>query len=546
MDEKRVLRENLVVAPCTEACPAGVDVPRYIRCIKEGRFDEALAVMRERIPFPAVCGYACYSPCEARCGNRQFGEPISIRALHRIAYEKGGEHWREKLNIARETGKRIAVVGSGPSGLTAAYYLATLGHKVTVFEAQERPGGMMRMGIPEYRLSREALDKEIGYLKDMGIEIKTGHRVDSVDQLSGEGYDAVYIALGAQKGAGLGIPGDDVPGVVDGITFLRQVNGGKEVKIGNRVAIIGGGNSAIDAARSAVRLGAKDVTVFYRRTKAEMTAYEEEVEAATCEGIKIEFLTAPVQVAHEGRGLAVTFTRMELGKPDASGRPRPVPVEGSEFKEEFETVITAVGQVADINESMGLHLSERNLIEVDSDTLGTDKPGVFAGGDIVSGPASIIDAVAQGRKGASSIDKYLGGKGIIDRELAGPEEEVLLTESEKVEKQRIQMPTLDLQERLSCFEQVERGLDEEQAKEEASRCLNCDARRFEVTVYPGNCKECGYCIEVCGLNIFIPSDHFNQKGYRSVMSNNQTRCVGCLKCFYACPDYAIDVNRVSA
>ena len=545
MNEKRVSRENLVMAPCTEACPAGVDVPRYIRCIKEGRFDEALAVMRERIPFPAVCGYACYSPCEAHCGNRQFGEPMSIRALHRIAYEKGGEHWRKNLNIAPETGKRVAIVGSGPSGLTAAYYLATLGNRVTVFEARDRLGGMMRMGIPEYRLSREALDKEINYLKDIGVEMKTGHRVASVDELFEGGYDAAYIALGAQKGARLGIPGDDVSGVMDGISFLRQVNEGKTVEIGSRVAVIGGGNSAIDTARSAVRLGAKEVTVFYHRTKAEMTAYEEEVEAGTCESITIDFLTAPIHIGQDDGELAVTFTRMELGKPDASGRPRPIPVEGSEFKKEFETVISAVGQVADIDESMGLPLSEKNFVQVDNDTLGMDKPGVFAGGDIVSGPASIIDAIAQGRKGAVSIDKYLGGKGIIDQDLASPEGEILLPQLEKVEKPRVQMSTLNLEERLSCFEQVEMGLDEEQAIEEASRCLNCDARQFEVVVYPNNCKECGYCIEVCALDIFVPADHFNKTGYTPVTSDNSTRCVGCLKCFYACPDYAIDINRVS-
>lgn len=545
MNEKRVSRENLVMAPCTEACPAGVDVPRYIRCIKEGKFGEALAVMRERIPFPAVCGYACYSPCEDHCGNRQFGEPISIRALHRIAAEKGGEDWRKNLSIEPDTGKRVAVVGSGPSGLTAAYYLATLGHRVTVLEALDQPGGMMRMGIPEYRLSREALDKEIGYLKEIGVEIKTGHRVGSVDELLREGYNAAYIALGAQKGARLGIVGDDAPGVMDGISFLRQVNQGKEVKIGSRDAIIGGGNSAIDAARSAVRLGGKQVTVFYRRTKAEMTAYEEEVEAATCEGINIEFLTMPVHITQKNDALEVTFMRMELGKPDASGRPRPIPIKGSEFKKVFETVITAIGQVADIDESMGLPLSEKNFVQVDNDTLGMDKPGVFAGGDIVSGPASIIDAIAQGRKGAVSIDKYLGGKGIIDQDLASPEGEVLLPQLEKVEKPRVQMSTLNLEERLSCFEQVEMGLDEEQAIEEASRCLNCDARQFEVVVYPNNCKECGYCIEVCGLDIFVPADHFNKTGYRPVTSDNSTRCVGCLKCFYACPDYAIDINRVS-
>lgn len=546
MNEKQVPKKKLSVAPCTEICPAGVDVPRYMRCIREGKFDEALAVMRERIPFPAVCGYACYSPCEMHCAYRQFGEPLSIRALHRIAAEKGGALWRKNLTIASDTGKRIVIVGAGPSGLTAAYYLATLGHQVTVLEALDQPGGMMRMGIPEYRLSRQALDEEIGYLKELGVTLKTGQRVEAVDALLKDGYDAAYVAVGAQQGARLGIPGDGAAGVIDGISFLRQVNQGQDVKIGNRIAIIGGGNSAIDAARSAVRLGGKQVTVFYRRTEAEMTAYAEEVEGATCEGIKIEFLTVPIHVAEKNGGLEVTFTRMELGKPDESGRPRPIPVKGSEFKQEFENVITAVGQQPVGTESMGLSLTEKKLVQVDDATLATDKPGVFAGGDIVSGPASIIDAIAQGRKAAQSIDRYLGGQGVIDQALATPEEAVLLPEFERVVKPRVEMPTLDLEERVSCFLQVESGLDEKQAAEEAGRCLNCDARQFEVIVYSENCKECGYCMEVCGLDIFTPSDHFNSKGYRPVTSNNATRCVGCLQCFYACPDYAIDIKEARA
>jgi formate dehydrogenase beta subunit len=284
MSEKRVPKENTTAPPCQCACPAGIDVPRYIRRIKEGKFDEALAVIREKIPFPSICGFACYAPCEANCGNRQFGEPIAIRALKRAAAEKGGDLWRKNLTIAPETGKRAAVVGAGPSGLSAAYYLAVLGHQVTVLEALDQTGGMMRVGIPAYRLPREALDKEIDYLKEVGVAIKTGRRVASVDELLKEGYDAVYLACGAHPGAKLGVPGDDLPGVVDGISFLRKVNQGEKVTIGNRVAVIGGGNTAIDAARSAIRLGAKEVEVIYRRTEAEMTAYAEEVGAALFEG----------------------------------------------------------------------------------------------------------------------------------------------------------------------------------------------------------------------------------------------------------------------
>ena len=299
MREKHVAKNRTVAPSCRCACPAGIDVPRYIRRIKEGKFDEALAVIREKIPFPSICGFACYAPCEGNCGNRQFGEPIAIRALKRAAAEKGGDLWRKNLTIAPETGKRVAVVGSGPSGLTAAYYLAVSGHKVTVLEALDQIGGMMRVGIPEYRLPHKALDNEIEYLKEMGVDIKTGHRVESVDMLFKQGYDALHLSCGAHKGARLGIPGDDLPGVVDGISFLREINLDKKVEIGNRVAVIGGGNTAVDVARSAIRLGAKEVEVIYRRSKAEMTAYEEEVGAAVIEGVAIEYLASPLSVTRK-------------------------------------------------------------------------------------------------------------------------------------------------------------------------------------------------------------------------------------------------------
>ena len=470
--------EGLVTAPCSHICPANIDVPRYIRFIAQGKPAEALAVIREKIPLPAVCGLVCFHPCEAKCRRAQLEEAIAIRILKGYAAMHDNGLWKEKLKIAPATGKRVAIIGSGPAGLTAAYYLAKQGHSVTVFEALTEPGGMMRVGIPDYRLPKNVLEAEIKEIENIGVEIKADTRVDSPDGLFKQGYDAVFLAIGAHQGIKMGVKGEDSPGVRDCVGFLRDVSLGKEVKVGERVAVIGGGNAAIDSARTALRLGAKEVAIIYRRTRIEMPASAEEIDEAVAEGIKVHFLATPSKIISQKGKLQLECLRMRLGAVDASGRPAPQPIEGSEFVTDFDTIITAVGQRPEIPSRFNLPLSRGNTIEVDPDTLATSSEGVFAGGDGVRGPASVIEAIADGRQAAISIDKYLGGNGEIDEVLAPPEG-VIAPLEEAEEQWRPSMPTVPVKQRLSNLAQVELGYDDEMAIQEAKRCLRCDLEERE-------------------------------------------------------------------
>ena len=478
---KRSEREAALI-PCSNACPAGIDVPWYVRLTAEGKFAEAVAVVREKVPFPRVLGRVCFHPCEGVCRRGQLNQPIAICALKRFIAEQDTSQWQTKTRKASPTGKKVAIVGSGPAGLTAAYYLAKLGHYATVFEALPQPGGMMQVGIPRYRLPQEVLDSEIEGIKSIGVEIKTNSKVESLDDLKQQGFDAIFLAIGAHQGVKMGVPGEESPGVIECISFLKDVSQGKKVKLGDRVAVVGGGNAAIDAARTARRLGAKEVIIIYRRSRQEMPANPEEVEAALEEGIKILFLAAPTKITKDGHTLVLECQRMELGEPDASGRKRPVPIKGSEFNIACDTIIAAIGQVPAIPSGFGLEPLGGGTLKVNSETLATGIDSVFAGGDVATGPASVIKAIAAGRKAASSIDKYLGGSGDISEVLAEPTEASPWYGRDEsfANRHRERQPHLVVERRLSDFSEVELGFPKQRASEEAARCLRCDLR-LEIT-----------------------------------------------------------------
>jgi len=449
--------------PCKSGCPAGTDVPRYVRLVKDGKPEEAIKVIYEKLPIPESLGRVCFHPCETDCRRSNLDASVSICALKRVASDQGGG-FRPIPGDIKKTDKKVAVIGSGPAGLSAAYYLSLLGHSATVFESLPEAGGMLRVGIPDYRLPREVLDREIKLIEGAGVEIKLNQKIDSVETLLADGFNAVFVGVGAHAGYTLGIPGEDNDKVIDGITFLRDVNLGEKVEVGKTVAIIGGGNVAMDSARSALRMGA-DVTIMYRRTREEMPAYEEEIEACLEEGINIEYLTAPVKVEGVDGALGIEFMRMELGEPDDSGRRRPVPVDGSEFTLIFDSLIPAIGQQSEMPK--GVEVKKENPAK-----------SVYMGGDALTGAATVIEAVQGGRKGAELIDKFLGGEGNIDQVFAEKEDVNLWSGPGGVDTMegRAVMPMIPPQERGGNFNEVCPGFDKDTAMAEAKRCLMCDLR----------------------------------------------------------------------
>ena len=405
---------------CQESCPVHIDIRRYVGLMAGGDYEEAIRVIRERNPLPAVCGRVCNHPCETACNRGRQDEPIAIDALKRFAasYEtalrKQGKLPPSKPRH-KDRGIKVGVVGAGPAGLTVAHDLALEGFRPTVFEASPVPGGMLWLCIPEYRLPRDIIMNDVSYIEDLGVEIRYDTPISkdlTVDDLAKQGFKAVFVGVGAQKGLKLKVPGEDeYCGFVDCIDFLRKVNLGDKTKPGNKVVVIGGGNSAIDSARTALRLGCEEVSILYRRTRREMPANPWEVEEAEREGVKIHYLAAPVRITGEsGRVKGMICTKMRLGALDASGRRSPAPIEGSEFEVEADLIIPAISQQPDLSflgQGHGFEISKWNSFVVNDSTMATNQPGVYAGGDDVTGPATVIEAIRAGHIAADSITKYL-------------------------------------------------------------------------------------------------------------------------------------------
>jgi len=480
-------REKLLV-PCRDTCPLGIDVPRYIRLISEKKFAEAAAVVREKTPFPSVLGRVCFHDCEIACRRSQINDPIAICALKRFAMDHDSNLWNSKININPPTGKKIAVVGSGPSGLTTAYYLKRLGHSVTVFEANSYVGGMLRVGIPEYRLPQAVLEKDLEHILSIGIDIQTDKIIGehlSLKDLKEQGFNAIFLAIGAQNTKKLNIEGSNLPNILWGLDFLKKVNLGEEVKVTDNVIVIGGGNVAIDVALTAQRLGAKNVQLTCLECREEMPAHDWEIQKAIDEGITLNCSWGPKKITDtNGEVSKVEFIHCDSVFDD-NDLFNPIFDETNIKSIETDMVIIAIGQIPDLSvlgSESKIKISTEGLIKIKEETFETNIPGIFAGGEVISNPGSVVDAIEMGRKAASSIDKYLEGNGEInDNFVESNVSNPWLGRDEKFyDKTRAQMPLLSLEERQSSFNEIELGFNETIAMEEANRCLKCDLR-FEIS-----------------------------------------------------------------
>jgi len=478
------------LAPCRQTCPAEIDIPQYVAQIRAGDYEGAVDTIRERNPFLLSCGRVCPHPCETNCRRGIEDEPVSINQLKRFVadYEmNSGE--RLPIATAPQTRKRIAVIGGGPAGLTCAYFLRRLGHQVNIFEAMPKLGGMLRYGIPEYRLPKEVLDWEIQSILDLGVDyhtnVKFGHDFD-LSSLVASGFDAIFIGIGAWKDASLRVEGEDLKGCYTGIDFLSRLAGGEAFALGRTAAVIGGGNTAIDCTRNLIRLGVEKVYIVYRRTRGEMPANEVEIDAAEHEGVEFLFLAAPVKVKgdDDGNVTHLEYLKMELGEPDASGRRRPVPIEGSETMLETDVVITAIGQSPDVSFTerskkrlAELNTTRWNTIDVDPATLQSNIPYLFAAGDAATGPSLVVEAIGGGRRAARSIHQYVMGQEVIAQKNELGKDLIAETIFDQVDgiikNTRAPMPELSVQERICSFIEVDQVLTEDSARSESNRCLSC-------------------------------------------------------------------------
>ena len=543
--------------PCHTVCPAHVNVQGYVSLVQKGKFKEAVELIRKDMPFPAICGRVCFSPCEDACARVNLDQAVAIRALKRIVADIEREQGRVKPEpVPKTRTEKLSIIGAGPSGLTAAYELAKLGYPVTVFERMSEPGGMMRYCIPDFRLERFVVANEIAYIKDLGVEIKTGIEFGqdiTLESLRNEGYKAVFIAIGTQLSRKMDVPGEELEGIIPVLEFLRAVSLGQHVDVGERVAVIGGGNSAIDTARTAKKLGAKEVMILYRRTRNEMPALSHEIEAAEKEGIEFHFLVAPKRVIGEdGKVKTIECLRMRLGEPDTSGRRRPIPVSFSEHQYEVNLVIPAIGQAPEESCVPAELLGEESrtaIIPADPITMETKVPGVFAGGDITTGPASIIQAVGAGKQAAVSIHRYLTGHDLrAEREEVGETTWVKNWESLRKKPRRYEAP---IEKPRLSFEEAERFLEEtkRKAKFEAFRCLGCgpcseclakiDLCEEDKAVVDENlCTGCNTCALVCPVDAI-------EKNEDGVAQVNEELCKGCGVCAAHCPERAITMQRLT-
>ncbi len=571
------------VAPCQLACPANTDCQGYVGLIANGKFDDAIKLIKNKISLPASIGRVCPHPCEKACRRGKVEEPINIAQLKAFAADLDLKGDSYVPDVADSTGKKIAIIGGGPAGLTAGLYLRELGHEVTVFDMMEKMGGMLRYGIPQYRLPKEVLDAEISLIEKTGVKMVNNCRLGrdiTLDEIRNDN-DAVILAPGAWKSSPMRVKGEDADGVYGGIDFLRSVIKGSPVEIGERVAVCGGGNTAMDACRTAVRLGAKEVYVIYRRTEKEMPAEEIEIKESKEEGVIYKFLTNPIEIHNEnGRVTGMTLQIMELGEPDASGRRKPVAVEGKTEYIALDSVIMAIGQKLDSTDFTSVELTDRGTIKADEDTFMTDLDGVFAIGDATNKGASIaIEAIGEADRCVKVVDAYLNGEELdFTPKYISKRDDSRIDLSAKEKEPRIVAGVLDADVRKANFDEVSLGLTVEEAKKEAERCLECGCREYfkckllsvaqRYDINPdrfagempqkytrdenafierntAKCILCGLCVRSCKEVMDISAIGLLGRGFKSSVSPafslplDQTKCTNCGLCVSLCPTGAL-------